>query len=566
MEAFTSSTSHLTAKRLERYRHPLLQLMPYGEDAPAHLLALQDAVMGALAEDVSPEERAQCIQDLTLRANHVDYRDDGVSLEIEVLERVTARHPNLIAFELLAVARLHHYGLRLSKWPLFHPAVRSADRADGQLNPGGILLIPSDIKEVWSTAVSHMLSLNDGDINRLSADDALAGIRMLRAHVLYGDTLTTSPTAEQRLIYFRGLAMGLWNALLPRARTAPAFDTKHEEEFGIQGQQIIMRRLEGELATERLNNAVAPTPPQTETSALATPGHVVVIATTIPPSQNADDSTVLARYEILCSPLPIAELPDISRIEAIQDTLETEFPWAHEAINLLMSDLRSRRLFGSIELGTEPTLLVGLPGCGKSRLVRRIAEELAVPFCPLALAAMNDSMPLVGTARGWASAQASPLINTMVTQKTASLLVLLDEIDKVPAGSIQSVPPTTALLNLLERENARRWYDTFIQTPCNLSKLMFWATANSLKAIPKPLLSRFRIMLVPPPRREHLPALAQSAARDICHEWGLPRDIAPDIDFSELEDHSPSARDIRGAVRILLAEWAEKNLGKRRLH
>jgi len=47
-----------------------------------------------------------------------------------------------------------------------------------------------------------------------------------------------------------------------------------------------------------------------------------------------------------------------------------------------------------------PTLLVGMPGCGKSRLVRRIAEELRVPFCPMALAGMNDSMPFAGHGPG----------------------------------------------------------------------------------------------------------------------------------------------------------------------
>jgi len=56
--------------------------------------------------------------------------------------------------------------------------------------------------------------------------------------------------------------------------------------------------------------------------------------------------------------------------------------------------------------------------------------------------------------------------------------VLLDEIDKVGASSRNSVPPTVALLNLLEPENAKRWYDTFLQTTCDVSKLMFWATAK----------------------------------------------------------------------------------------
>lgn len=96
---------------------------------------------------------------------------------------------------------------------------------------------------------------------------------------------------------------------------------------------------------------------------------------------------------------------------------------------------------------------------------------------------MNDSMALLGTARGWATGQASPLVDVMLQHTCASALVLLHEVDKVGTSSRISVPPTVALLNLLEPENAKRWYDTFLQVDCDLSKLMFWATANSLQPL-----------------------------------------------------------------------------------
>lgn len=161
-------------------------------------------------------------------------------------------------------------------------------------------------------------------------------------------------------------------------------------------------------------------------------------------------------YTALRGPLPVATLPDVVRIEQIVQTLSDEFPWAFEAVEELACDLRSRRLFGGVQLGTPPTLLVGPPGCGKSRLVRRLGEELRLPFMPLSLAGKSDSRALLGTARGWASAQASPLVDLLLAHKSASALVLVDEIDKVLSSTPSRVPPTVALLNLLEPENAKQ--------------------------------------------------------------------------------------------------------------
>ncbi len=88
-------------------------------------------------------------------------------------------------------------------------------------------------------------------------------------------------------------------------------------------------------------------------------------------------------------------------------------------------------------------------------MARRVAEELAVPFLPLSLAGMGDSRAILGPARGWSSGDASPLVRLLANRSRASAIVMLDELDKAHAGTRNDVQPTSALLNLLEVENAK---------------------------------------------------------------------------------------------------------------
>jgi len=70
------------------------------------------------------------------------------------------------------------------------------------------------------------------------------------------------------------------------------------------------------------------------------------------------------------------------------------------------------------------------PGCGKSRLVRRLAEELALPRLDLCLGGSSDTKMLGGTSRGWSSSKRGDLAALLATHQSASALVILDELDR----------------------------------------------------------------------------------------------------------------------------------------
>lgn len=554
-------------------RHPLLQLMPYPSTAPKHLLQLQEDLTKALDGRASTRARTGAAMELawsvTAQGSAIP---DGTGLIAEAMRLVADSLPRPVLYEQLALAHLACDGIRVAEDDTAKGCVALPRLVRDQATPGSPTAVASSPQfrkafDVWSSAVRSLLAASDDDVALLDADDLRAAIRTLILYMLHMESPALKSAVAARLEFFETRGISLWNIMSARLLSIDASYPDFHDEYGEHAQRAVWHHLRGEVDVQRLASRQCPMDePGDRQPPLASVGSHVVIAGSIPKASTEDDQVTLRRYASLQQPLPVAPLPDIDRIENIVAVLTQEFPWADRAIQHLADELTARRLFGAVELGLSPTLLVGMPGSGKSRLVRRMAEELQVPFCPLALAGMNDSMTLVGTARGWATGQPSPLIEQMVQHHSASTLVLLDEIDKVGATATRSAPPTVALLNLLEPENSRRWYDTFLQTPCDLSRLMFWATANSLQPISKPLLSRFRIVLVPEPQREHFHSIARGALHDIAAEWGLPEGTLSEIGSQMPVGTARNAREVRSLARAYLTDWARRRLGPHRLH
>ena len=283
----------------------------------------------------------------------------------------------------------------------------------------------------------------------------------------------------------------------------------------------------------------------------------IVCRSAIPASSEKYDKEEIERHRLLEKPLALAAMPSTTSLLRSMDQLHSEFPWAAAAIHIIFDDLLGRANLGVQDLTMPATLLIGLPGAGKSRLARRIAEELGLPRLDVSLSGTSDTKLLAGTSRGWASGRPSDLASLIVREETASALVMLDEIDKAHDGHREGGGIAAYLLPLLEPETACRHYDSFLKTECDFSKVSWLCTANTLRGLSKPLQSRLRIVLVPQPRREDLPSVCAAVIADLEQRWQVPTGTIPSVgelafDMTRLT----SARQARAATEAAVSLWA----------
>jgi len=283
----------------------------------------------------------------------------------------------------------------------------------------------------------------------------------------------------------------------------------------------------------------------------------IVCRRAIPASSEKYDKEEIERHRVLEKPLALAAMPPTSSLEQSKQRLLDEFPWAAAAVHIIFDDLTGRANIGVQYLTMPATLLIGLPGAGKSRLARRIAEELGLPRLDVSLSGTSDTKLLGGTSRGWASGRPSDLASLMARERKASALVMLDEIDKARDGHREGGGIAAYLLPLLEPETASRHYDSFLKTECDFSKVSWLCTANTLSGISKPLQSRLRILLVPQPRREDLPVVCAGVIAELEQRWHVPSGTIPPVAELGLElTGLASARQARVATEAAVSLWA----------
>jgi hypothetical protein len=291
----------------------------------------------------------------------------------------------------------------------------------------------------------------------------------------------------------------------------------------------------------------------------SSPLSVTICRSPIPPSSDKQDKAEIERHLILETPLPVARMPDLADIDRSHGRLRLEFPWAENALSAIFDEVRGRSALGLIDLAMPPTLLVGLPGSGKSRLGRRLAEELRLPSILVPLGGSADSKVLCGTSRGWSTGRPSDLVTHLAQIGQASAMVLLDEVDKAVGSHGRDIGITSYLLGLLERETAARHRDCFLKTECDLSHLQWLLTANRLSALQPALRSRLRILLVREPSPEHHGTIARHAIDDMAKRWGIGRDVLPEIDELALPwSCMGNARQVCAAVEAAVMSWARE--------
>ena len=235
------------------------------------------------------------------------------------------------------------------------------------------------------------------------------------------------------------------------------------------------------------------------------------------------------------------------------EALGRRAPHLDELTQLLRLNVRAA-LNMAVPTFLEPVLLLGEPGIGKTWFLSRLGDLLGLPFRSYSMSTSTLGEGLSGSHPSWRNAGPGLVAKTLLHERVANPVILVDEFDKVQRHS-HNGDPYRPFYTLLEPSGAKAFVDEYLGFAMDASRVLWVLAANDASSIPAPVLDRLTVVRVPEMTQHHRVVVAQSvyaeanAARGHFFDHDLPRPVVERLS-------SLGPRSVRLAVEHAMARAA----------